>query len=322
MPQIPQILINARVTTTAKVNLRQGNATTDAPVLRKIDAGFTLNVHAIVAGTNVDGNPFWYQTDENAYVWAGGCSQLVPVAAGTPAPAPAVPPPVPVAPPAPPPPPTVPAQPAATGAKPTVPNVVDIYNGDAVTDFAASYAAGLRGVIHKATTGQSGWDKTYAARRTAAVKAGLLWGAYHWGTDAPIDKQVENFLNRAKPDANTLVALDYEIDYTGHQMTLEGARQFLKLIEQKLGRKAVLYSGHLIKEKLGNTVDPYFGSHRLWLAQYGDTAVIQKSWKDWWLWQYAEKKSTVPGIPGNTIGNLDFDHFAGSEADLKAQWAS
>lgn len=316
MPQIPQILIKAQVTTTAKVNLRQGNATTTAPVLRKVEAGVTLNVHAIVAGLSVDGNPLWFQTDENAYVWAGGCGQLVPLAPGAPAAPVVAPAPVPA------PSPAVPAQPTATGTKPVVPNVVDIYNGDAVTDFGAAYAAGLRGVIHKATTGQTGWDKTYAARRTAAEKAGLLWGAYHWGTDAPIDKQVDNFLARAKPDANTLVALDYEIDYTGHQMSLEGARQFLQLIEQKLGRKAVLYSGHLIKEKLGSVVDPFFGSHRLWLAQYGPTAVVQNSWKTWWLWQYAEKKSTVPGIPGNTIGNLDFDHFAGSEQDLRAQWAS
>jgi lysozyme len=313
MPQIPQLLVSAQVATTARANLRQGNANTQAPILRKIDAGATLNVLAIVAGETVSGNPFWFQTDENAYIWAGACGQLS-FAGGS---QPIAPPPPPVPPPAPAP---VPAQPAAP--TPQVPIVVDIYHGDEVTDFAAAYAAGLRGVIHKATTGQTGFDKKYAERRKAATDAGLLWGAYHWGTDAPIDKQVDNFLARAKPDASTLVALDYEIDTTGHQMTLAGARQFLQLIEQKLGRKAVLYSGHLIKEKLGATVDPYFGGHRLWLAQYGPRAVVQSSWQTWWLWQYAEQKSTVPGIPGNTIGHLDFNRFGGDEAALRAQWAS
>jgi len=48
-------------------------------------------------------------------------------------------------------------------------------------------------------------------------------------------------------------------------------------VADKLGRKPVLYSGHLIKEKLGNKTDAFFGSHRLWLAQYGPDPVVQKS---------------------------------------------
>ena len=31
------------------------------------------------------------------------------------------------------------------------PKVVDIYHGDNVSDFAKAYAAGYRGIIHKAT---------------------------------------------------------------------------------------------------------------------------------------------------------------------------
>jgi hypothetical protein len=30
----------------------------------------------------------------------------------------------------------------------------------------------------------------------------------------------------------------------------------------------------------------------------------------------------VPGIPGNVGGKIDFNHFNGSEAELRAQWAS
>lgn len=315
MPQHPQILISGQVVTTSKVNLRQGAATTDAPVLRKVLAGTTLNVHAIVAGLSVDGNPLWYKTDENAFVWAGGCGPLTPTGT-TPAPTPLPPPtPVPVAP-------AAPRPPIATSAEaPRIPVVIDIYHGNAVDSFAQARAAGVLGIIHKATTGQTGKDKAYTDRRRDAEAAGLLWGAYHWGTNAPVAAQVDNFLMKAQPGENTLVALDYEID-AKFQMSLDQAREFLERIHEKLGRRAVLYSGHLIKEKLGNRVDPFFGAHRLWLAEYNPTAKVQKSWSSYWLWQYAEKPSTVPGIPGNTAGAIDYNHFNGTEAQLRAEWAS
>ncbi|MCX8477728.1 MAG: glycoside hydrolase family 25 protein [Sphingomonas sp.] len=315
MPQHPQILISGQVVTTSKVNLRQGAATTDAPVLRKVLAGTTLNVHAIVAGLSVDGNPLWYKTDENAFVWAGGCGPLTPTGT-TPAPTPLpTPTPVPVAP-------AAPRTPIATSAEaPRIPVVIDIYHGNAVDSFAQARAAGVRGIIHKATTGQTGKDKAYTDRRRDAEAAGLLWGAYHWGTSAPVAAQVDNFLMKAQPGENTLVALDYELD-AKFQMSFDQAREFLERIHEKLGRRAVLYSGHLIKEKLGNSVDPFFGAHRLWLAEYNPTAKVQKSWPSYWLWQYAEKASTVPGIPGNVAGSIDYNHFNGSEDQLRAEWAS
>lgn len=320
MPQHPQILISGQVTTTSKVNLRQGAATTDAPVLRKVLAGTPLNVHAIVAGLAVDGNPLWYKTDENAFVWAGGCGPLTPGATLAPPPLPT---PAPVPTPAPAPvPAAAPRTPIASSAEaPRIPVVIDLYHGNVVESFQRAHDSGVRGIIHKATTGQTGKDKAYTERRRDAEAAGLLWGAYHWGTNAPVAAQVDNFLLKAQPDENTLVALDYEID-AKFQMAFEQAREFLERIHEKLGRRAILYSGHLIKEKLGNRVDPFFGAHRLWLAEYNPTATVQKSWPSYWLWQYAEKKSTVPGIPGNVAGAIDYNHFNGSEEQLRAEWAS
>ena len=301
---VAQILVTGQVQTTSTVNLRQGAPSTTAPVLRKAQPGTTLAVSAIVAGDSVEGNPLWYKVAEGAFAWSGGCG---PFKAG---PAPAT---VPQT--------GTPVTPAvAIPFPPVVPLVLDIYHGDVVTSFPQAFAAGGRGIIHKATTGGTGRDSLYDDRRPAAVAAGMLWGAYHWGTAAPAKQQVENFLAWAKPDDKTLVALDYERT-NGNQMTLDIAREFLTLIEQKLGRKAVIYSGELAKADLGTRVDPFFGAHRLWLAQYGPTAVVQKSWATYWLWQYAEKVANIPGIPGNGAGALDLDHFNGTAAQLAAQWA-
>jgi GH25 family lysozyme M1 (1,4-beta-N-acetylmuramidase) len=206
------------------------------------------------------------------------------------------------------------------------PNVVDLYHLDSVTSFKTAATAGILGVIHKATTGATGKDAKYASRRQPALDAGLLWGAYHWGTHANVADQVKNFLKTAAPDENTLVALDFE-KTAGNQMTLAQAREFLTRIEDELGRKAIIYSSNLLKEQLGSSKDAFFGAHRLWLAQYGEHPVVQKSWSTFWLWQYTDgdkgpDKKTVAGIPGNEKGQVDCDFFAGTSAELRSQWAS
>lgn len=205
--------------------------------------------------------------------------------------------------------------------------VVDMSHGDRVTSFAQAAAAGIWGVIHKATTGATGKDPEYANRRQAALDAGLLWGAYHWGTHADVEAQVDNFLKKAAPDDRTLVALDFETT-KGNQMTLAQARAFLTLIEERLGRKAVLYSGDVIKDRLGSKRDPFFGGHRLWLAHYTPPPpVVQASWETYWLWQYTDNTksklvpSSVAGIPGDDKGNLDCDAYDGTREQLAAEWA-
>src|SRR5262245_23063070 len=109
--------------------------------------------------------------------------------------------------------------------------VVDLFHGDRVTSFQKAADFGIWGIIHKATTGATGKDGKYAGRRKPALAAGLLWGAYHWGTHADVRKQVDHFLTTADPDENTLVALDYE-DTPGNQMTLAQAREFLSLMAE------------------------------------------------------------------------------------------
>jgi GH25 family lysozyme M1 (1,4-beta-N-acetylmuramidase) len=74
-------------------------------------------------------------------------------------------------------------------------------------------------------------------------------GSLSLGTKADVAKQVKNFLDFAEPDQNTLVALDYERT-GGNTMTLDQAREFLTRIEEQLRRKAVIYSGDLIKTRL------------------------------------------------------------------------
>lgn len=304
-----QILVAGTVRLTALANVRQGQPSTKAAVQRKLQPGTDIAVIGVGAGETVQGNSLWYQLDGQTFVWSGACGPLTAPTladgpngdASTAAPTPAV-------------------QPGSS-TPPAIPLVIDLYHGDTVTSFAQARAAGVRGIIHKATTGAHGRDNLYDDRRQAATASGMLWGAYHWGTGQPAAQQLDNFLDWAAPDEDTLVALDFERD-SGSQMTLDIAREFLDLLHQKLGRRAVIYSGNLIKEQLGSRIDTFFGEHRLWLAQYGPVAKVQRSWSTYWLWQYAERVASIPGLPGNAVGAIDLDHFAGTEQDLATQWAS
>jgi GH25 family lysozyme M1 (1,4-beta-N-acetylmuramidase) len=212
--------------------------------------------------------------------------------------------------------------------------VVDLYHGDlvggsgpALDGFKKAYDAGIRGIIHKASQGISYVDPAYERRRDAALQAGLLWGAYHFANDTDAEQQAEFFLKQAaSPDAETLVALDWEPN-SNHSMGADGARKFLQTVEAELGRKAVLYSGNLAKEKLGDTEDEFFGSHRLWLCQYGPKWRVQSSWQKPWLWQYAaDGYGPEPrGVPGITVPGgkgIDMNSFDRTEEELKAEWAS
>ena len=197
-----------------------------------------------------------------------------------------------------------------------IPNIIDIYHGNVVNDFAALKATGIQGIIHKCTQGANYADPLYATRRVQATDAGLLWGAYSFNTGEDVEAQVKEFISHADPDDQTLVALDFE-DNPHSQMSLVQAKQWLDLVEEELGRKAVLYSGNRVKDLLGGTVDPSFGSHRLWLAQYGPVAHVQPSWQKPWLWQWSENGK----LPG-TDGAIDLNFYDGTAADLTTEWAS
>src|SRR5437667_9726212 len=104
--------------------------------------------------------------------------------------------------------------------------VVDISHHNGNVDLGKAQAAGIVGVIHKATQGTSMTDNMYDQNRQQAVAAGLRWGAYHFGTKAAGAAQGDSFLNTANADDQTLLLLDYEP--TGNRtMPLDQAREFV-----------------------------------------------------------------------------------------------
>ena len=200
--------------------------------------------------------------------------------------------------------------------------VIDVSHYNPISSFQKVYDSGIRGIIHKATQGESYTDPSYAEARKGALAAGLLWGAYHFADNSDPLKQAQHFVTTADPDAGTLMALDFEPNGNS-TMSLANARTFMAEVERLIGRDIVLYSGNLIKETLGDDKDPYFAARKLWLAEYGPKEIIPAAWQasGVWLWQFSDgvvnrNGFTVPGVSDN----VDLNSFAGTDDELAASW--
>ena len=125
-----------------------------------------------------------------------------------------------------------------------------------VPDFKAAKTSGTIGVIYKASEGSTYQDPTYDKSRILAKNAGMLWGAYHFGTAANVKGQVENFLKSAKPDEQTLICLDFELNESSRKNTItkEIAVEFLHEVTKRLGRKPKLYTGPFMYDLFGKSI--------------------------------------------------------------------
>jgi lysozyme len=202
--------------------------------------------------------------------------------------------------------------------------VVDISHHNTISNIAKVQAAGVLGVIHKATQGAIYVDPTLAANRKRLEAAGLLFGAYHFGTAGDASAQAEALLKAIGKDC--LLVLDFEPNPQGQDMSLLEAEQFVHHIYSVTGRYPGLYSGHTIKEALAGAGinDPAqteLSKCWLWIAQYGPAPLIPKIWSRWTLWQYTDGAVGQGPYTVDGIGRCDRDQFNGSEEELRAFWA-
>jgi len=198
--------------------------------------------------------------------------------------------------------------------------VVDISHHNGNVNLVKAKADGILGVIQKATQGQSGKDPKFKTNRTKANDAGLMFGAYHFATGSDGIKQAQHFLDVVETLDDTLLVLDFEPNPTGPSMNLEEARAFVLHVKEQTGRFPGLYSGHFIKQLLGNNKDDVLGQCWFWLAQYATTAVVPANWETWTMWQYTDGAFGPMPHEVNGIGLCDRDKFNGTEGQLKKLW--
>jgi len=229
------------------------------------------------------------------------------------------------------------------------PVVVDVNHADAsheengkivdTIDFDAAYKWGIRGIVHKATEGEHFRDPLYASRRAKAIKAGMLWGAYHFERPGDVGGQVSSFLSAVghQSDAQSPTYImpplpspglwipnfvRLTLDFEDPKLGLWQAEHFLDIIHTVTQQYGWLYSGFLVRELLqknGHDVD--LEHYPLWLAEYSTVAKVPKLWKNYVLWQRSGD-GEGPGphdIPGIGV-KQDVDYFSGTDDELRAAW--
>ena len=96
-------------------------------------------------------------------------------------------------------------------------------------------------------------------------------------------------------DDKTLLAADHEDD----GVSLDDLAEWMALVETAIGRRPVIYSGHVLKQQLQRygKVHPVLNqtNFKLWLAQYSSVPLLPAGWTEYFLWQYTDK-GTVPGV--------------------------
>jgi lysozyme len=220
--------------------------------------------------------------------------------------------------------------------------VIDISHNVRVSDFNLVRNSDILAVIHKSTEGGDWIDPSYAERRVQAESAGLLWGAYHFGTRQYSGaRQAQSFLNVVRPTPRTLIALDFEYNdpNPNNTMTLAQAEEFVRVVQQATGRLPMVYTharwanglksgrrGLRLKEPVGpNSI---LARCDLWLADHREEPEVPYAWQDrgWKLWQYladesdsnAAYGSVSRAVPGVT--HCDRNLFAGNSAELHRYW--
>lgn len=201
--------------------------------------------------------------------------------------------------------------------------IVDLSHYNGTTDFDKMWAAGIRGVIHKASESNSYTDDKYAARRKEAKRVGMLWGAYHFGRGSTVDSQIKRFLEAAQPDENTGLFLDWE----AASMSTAQAKDFMMKVDEKMGRRTGLYSYvPFFKEHLNGVIDSWWGQRPIWVAAYPSsikepTGLPLCLGEHYWLWQYSDGQAgPQPHTCDGITGLVDSNHYPGTEADLFSYW--
>jgi len=200
--------------------------------------------------------------------------------------------------------------------------VIDISHHNTVTSFLDVKNSGIVGVIHKATQGITVVDAKYNARRQRALDAGLLWGAYHFGTKRDPIQQADHFLETTNPTDADLLVLDFEPNGESGTMTLSQAEQFVTRVQSQTGRFPGLYSGQaFLREKIGTNTTTVLKNCFLWIARYSENLpVVPPAWQTFTIWQYTDGNAgpqphQVPGI-----GRCDRDKFNGDLSRLQRLW--
>ena len=209
-------------------------------------------------------------------------------------------------------------------------------------DFSGLHRGGLEGIIHEATY-PSEYDAKYAYRQSEAMKAGVLWGAYHFGNGTDGRRQADHYLDfvaekwaqshsRTEP-SGVLLVLDAERNthYPGGNMNVEQAVRFIERVHDRTGLYPGLYSNeNWLRDVFANSTIDASSRQALrkcwvWIANYHAQPSCPSLWPGWELWQYTG--DGVCGLPRSSyptsflnLRRVERTIFSGDRSSLRRFW--
>lgn len=201
---------------------------------------------------------------------------------------------------------------------PTISGIdISHFQGDEIA-YLNKKGSQLDFVICKATEGVTYTDPDFKTNWKTIQQQGFVRGAYHFYHCADDPTQQANyFLSTVgtflKTDLPPII--DFEensIDKNCNKATIQkNLLQFLTLLEQKTGKKPILYTD--INTGNSQINDTVFSNYHLWIADYNPitTPTVPLVWqkKSWTLWQKTQNYSL------DSYTN-DFDVFNGTSEDF------
>jgi len=208
--------------------------------------------------------------------------------------------------------------------------VIDISHFQKTPSVKSLGDAGIVCVVAKATQGRTLQDGTYLTKKKALKPNGIKWGSYHYVSGSDVTSQVENYLDHAQPEADELMAVDYEPSSSGPNMTYDQLVQYIDLIHMHAKRYPVVYGGTLLVDMLKSVPASVLATSvllkcPLWYARYPKASIttplgFPPLWSTWTLWQYSDGNAGPEPHNIAGFGVCDRDTYNGTKAELIKNW--
>ena len=196
---------------------------------------------------------------------------------------------------------------------------IDVSHYQKDIDWDTVAGQGIDFAFVKATEGLTFHDHRYRFNWEEMKRVGIKRGAYHFfrPTLDPV-VQANNFIEITDFDPGDLPpVLDVEVlDNVSKSELIDGVRQWLSLVELKLGARPILYTNVKFYNKY---LSGEFEHHPLWIARYSQHEPKLLNRKAWTFWQYGSR-GKIHGIKGEVDFNVfHADSMALEELSLSPQ---
>lgn len=194
---------------------------------------------------------------------------------------------------------------------------IDVSHHQARVDWQVIANQDIRFAFVKATEGATLCDSLFCHNWDNMKLAGIKRGAYHFFRPMISSlEQADNFTRSVNIEFGDLPpVLDVEVlDGVSKERLVNAVRTWLYYAEIRYGVKPIIYTNIKFYNKI---LAGHFNDYPMWIARYGVREPTLACGRNWDFWQYGNS-GKLKGI----AGNVDFNVFNGSQADLEAMCLS